>query len=103
MYVLSFSPIINLILLKKVLLLYPEADNFKLMTFCRLFSIIFFDGQRLTRVPRLREVWSSNPRPAKSYTALQTVRHRFKSTQVAVLSWRYDAGMGTANSLHASA
>jgi len=31
---------------------------------------------RLTRVPRVREVWSSNPGPAKSYTALQTVRHR---------------------------
>jgi len=26
-----------------------------------------------------------------------------KSTQVAVLPWRYDAKMGTANSLHASA
>jgi len=31
---------------------------------------------RLKRVPRVREVWSSNLRPAKSYTALQTVRHR---------------------------
>jgi len=28
-------------------------------------------------VPHVREVWSSNPGPAKSYTALQTVRHRF--------------------------
>jgi len=26
----------------------------------------------------VREIWSSNPGPAKSYTALQTVRHRFK-------------------------
>jgi len=33
--------------------------------------------ERLTRVPRVREVWSSNPGLAKSYTALQTVRHRF--------------------------
>jgi len=31
-------------------------------------------AERLTRV---REVWSSNPGPAKSYTALQTARHRF--------------------------
>jgi len=28
-------------------------------------------------VPRVREVWSSNPGPAKSYTALQTVRYCF--------------------------
>jgi len=28
-------------------------------------------------VPHVREVWNSNPGPAKSYTALQTVRHRF--------------------------
>jgi len=42
--------------------------------------------------------------PAKSYTALQTVRHRFNIyTQVAVLPWCSDADMGTANSLHASA
>jgi len=34
-------------------------------------------AEQLTRVPRVREVWSSNPGPAKSYTALQTVRHRF--------------------------
>jgi len=34
-------------------------------------------AKRLTRVPRVREVWSSNPGQAKSYTALQTVRHRF--------------------------
>jgi len=34
-------------------------------------------AERLTRVPRMRKVWRSNPEPAKSYTALQTVCHRF--------------------------
>jgi len=34
-------------------------------------------AERLTRVPRVREAWSSNSGPAKSYTALQTDRHRF--------------------------
>jgi len=33
--------------------------------------------ERLTRVPRVQEVWSLNLGLAKSYTALQTVRHRF--------------------------
>jgi len=33
--------------------------------------------ERLTRVLRVREVWSLNPGPDKSYIALQTVRHRF--------------------------
>jgi len=42
-------------------------------------------------------------RPVKSYTALQTVCHRFNIYAVAVLPWRYDAEMGTGNSLHASA
>jgi len=34
-------------------------------------------AKRLTQVPRVQEVWSSNPGPAKSYTALQIVCHRF--------------------------
>jgi len=35
---------------------------------------------------------------------LQTVRHRFNIyAGIAVLLWRYDVEMGTANSLHASA
>jgi len=51
----------------------------------------------------VREVWSSNPVPAKSYTALQTVANASTLTQVAVLPWRYDAEMDTANSLHALA
>jgi len=33
--------------------------------------------ERLTRVFRVQEVWKSNPGQAKSYTALQTDRHRF--------------------------
>jgi len=47
----------------------------------------------------MREVWSSHLGPAKSYTALQTVRHNIDTS--AVLPWRYDAEMGTAQSLHA--
>jgi len=44
------------------------------------------------------------PKTAKSYTALQAVRYRFNMyTQVAVLPLRYNAEMGTANSLHTSA
>jgi len=38
-------------------------------------------------------------RPAKSYTALQMVHHRLNIYR-GVLPWRYDAVMGTANSLH---
>jgi len=34
-------------------------------------------AEQLTCVPHVREVWSSNPGLAKSYTALQTVRHSF--------------------------
>jgi len=34
-------------------------------------------AERLMRVPRVREIWYSNPGQAKSYTAMQTVRHRF--------------------------
>jgi len=41
------------------------------------------------------EVESSNPRPAKFYTALQIVRHCFNIYvgRVAVLPWRYDMEM----------
>jgi len=34
-------------------------------------------AEPLSRLPRVQEVWSSNPEPAKSCKALQTVRHRF--------------------------
>jgi len=34
-------------------------------------------AEQITRVPRVREVWSSNPELLKSYAALQTVRRRF--------------------------
>jgi len=60
--------------------------------------------ERLTRVPRVREVESLNPngRPnlrqrCKQFATVLT------STKVAVLPWRYNAEMGPANSLHASA
>jgi len=41
----------------------------------------------------------------KSYTAVQTLRHYFNinTSTVAVMPWRYDAELGTANLLHASA
>jgi len=50
------------------------------LTLCYKIALIgyFETVGRLTRVPRVQEVGSSNPGPAKSYTALQTVRHRFK-------------------------
>jgi len=40
-------------------------------------SYLFKLTTSITSVRRVREVWSSNSRLAKSYTALQTVRHRF--------------------------
>jgi len=49
-----------------------------------------------------RDFESQNP--AKSYTALQTVCHRFNIyAGIALFPWRYDAEMDTVNSLHASA
>jgi len=68
-------------------------------------KIVNFAKQRSRRVPRVREVESSNPKGRSNlYIALQTVRHRFSTlTQVAVLPWLYDAKMGTVNSLHTSA
>jgi len=54
----------------------------------------------------LREVKSSNPRPAISYTTLQTFCHHGTASTLyastAVFPWRYDAGFGTANLLHIS-
>jgi len=60
-------------------------------------------AERLMRVPLVQEVWSSNTESAISYTVLQRFVTVSTSTQVAVLPWRYDAEMGTANSLHALA
>jgi len=59
---------------------------------------------RLTRMPRVWEVESSNPKN-RPYLIQRCKRIATASTsaQVAVLTWRYDAEMGTANSLHASA
>jgi len=50
-------------------------------------------AERLTRVLRVREVWSSNTGPVEPYTALQTVRHRFSiyvSSCVSLALWRGD-------------
>jgi len=50
-------------------------------------------AERLSRYPLVRKVWSLNPGSAKSYTALQTVRHRFNiyaSSCVALALWRGD-------------
>jgi len=41
-------------------------------------------------------------KPAKSHAALQMVRHRFNIYPGSCAARRYDAEMGTANSLHAS-
>jgi len=61
-------------------------------------------AERLTSVPRVPEVESLIP---KSRPNLAQRCKRFPtastSTQVAVLPWRYDAEICTANSLHASA
>jgi len=58
----------------------------------------------LTRVPRVRVVESSNPKGRPNLTQrCKRFATASTSTQVAVLSWHYDAEMGTANSLHASA
>jgi len=59
-------------------------------------------AERLTLVSRVREVWSSNPGPFKSL-ANGSPPIDLTSTQFAVLSWRYNAEMGAANTLHASA
>jgi len=59
--------------------------------------------ERITPVPRVREVESSfakaRPNLTQRYKRFATAS---TSTQVAVLPWRYDAEMSTANSLHAS-
>jgi len=56
------------------------------------------------QVPRVLEVESSNPKGRPNLTQ-RSKRFATASTftQVAMLPWRYDAEMGTANSLHASA
>jgi len=59
------------------------------------------DGQKL--MPRVPEIWGSNPGPAKFDKRCKRFATVSTSTQVAVLSWRYDVEIGTANSLHASA
>jgi len=57
--------------------------------------------EQLTRVPRMREVESSN---LKGRPILTQRWKRFAtastSKQIAMLPWRYDVEMGTANSLH---
>jgi len=48
-------------------------------------------AEQLTRVSRVRGVWSLNSGPDKSDRALQTVRHRFNicaSSCVALALWR---------------
>jgi len=61
-------------------------------------------AERLTRLPRVREVEISflKGRPNLTQRCKRFVTAS-TSTQVAVLLWCYDVEMGTANSLHASA
>jgi len=55
-------------------------------------------------MPRVREVESSFPKGRPNLTQrCKRFATTSTSTQVAVLPWRYDAEMGTANSLYASA
>jgi len=70
--------------------------NYDVMRF-KLFLFIYSKPPRmadlLTRVPHVWDVYSSNPRPTKSYTILQTVRHCFniyESGCVALALWRGD-------------
>ena len=61
-------------------------------------------GRAVTRSSLEREVRGSNLGPDKSDTLLPTARHRCDIfVKGAVLPGRYDAEMGPANSLHASA
>jgi len=61
-------------------------------------------AKRFTRVPRVREVESSFPKGRPNFAQrCKGFATASTSTQVAVLPWRYDAELGTANSLHASA
>jgi len=62
-------------------------------------------AERLTRVPPVQEVESSFLKGRSNLTQ-RCKRFAIASTPAqvaALLSWRYDAEMGTANSLHASA
>jgi len=54
-------------------------------------------------VPRVREVWSSNPERLNLTQRYKQFTTASTATQVAVLPWCYDAEMATANSLHTSA
>jgi len=59
---------------------------------------------QLTRVPRMQEVESSNPKSRPNFTQrCKRFVTASTSTKVALIPRRYDAEMGTANSLHASA
>jgi len=59
-----------------------------------------FDGQRLTRLPRVQEVESLNPKARPNLTQrCKWFATASTSTQVAVLPWRYDAELGIVNSL----
>jgi len=43
-------------------------------------------AERLTRVPHVRKIWSSNSWQVKSYTALQTVlQHRHRHCNCAIV------------------
>jgi len=61
-------------------------------------------AELLTRVPRVRKVESLNPKAGQNLIQLcKRFVTSLTSTQVAVLLWRYDAEISTANSLRASA
>jgi len=71
--------------------------------FCFLFNVKLL-SERLTSVPRVREIESSNPKSRSNLTQrCKWFTTTSTSAKVAVLPWRYDAEMGNANSLHLSA
>jgi len=51
-------------------------------------------AERQTSMLRVREVWSSNPGPVKSYTVLQMVRYRFNiyASSCVALGLRHEDG-----------
>jgi len=61
-------------------------------------------AEQLTREPCVREIESSNPKGRPNLTQrCKRFAIASTSTQVAMLPWRYDAELGTTNSLYASA
>jgi len=57
----------------------------------------------LCETASMLEWFELSSRAGKIWTGFAMVHHRFNIHASSLLHWRYDSGMGTANSLHASA